>query len=48
MSGISSCFDAIELINSKLGVMSRAQPRPNTELGGLPPARTCTRNDRPT
>ena len=25
MSGISSCIDAIELINSKLGVMSRAQ-----------------------
>ena len=27
MSGISSCIDAIELINSKLGVMSRAQLR---------------------
>jgi hypothetical protein len=27
MSGISSCIDAIELSNSKLGVMSRVQLR---------------------
>jgi hypothetical protein len=27
MSGISSCIDVIELINSKLGVMARVQLR---------------------
>jgi hypothetical protein len=36
MSGISSCIDAIELINPKLGVMSRAQLRDALERAPHP------------
>jgi hypothetical protein len=35
MSGISSCIDVIELINSKLGVMSRVQLRDALERSAL-------------